>query len=173
MVGVRSSHRKQAIDTEDEVPGEPLELSSLGCWLLLLPYSRLGPIGLGPTPAPTLGVGSAQMSYGIVDEEEVDAVAPIPELEVDASGEGLFIFSSRLQRMCVIASGSSGSARLEPAPPADVADVGRPDANDCVRFANDVMLTRASAPYVMRTETIQVISSIFMYLITIGTLSPN
>lgn len=49
MVGERSSHRKHVMETDDEVPGEPLELSSLVCsWLLLLEvtlYSRLVPTG--------------------------------------------------------------------------------------------------------------------------------
>lgn len=61
--------------------------------------------------------------------------------------EGLFMFSRRLQMMCVIASGSSGSA--EDGPPPLAADVdGKLDASDCVRFANDVIAPPAS--YVIR-----------------------
>lgn len=46
----------------------------------------------------------AQMSYGTLDDAEVDAVV----CRVD----GLFMFSSRLHMMCVMASGASWSLEL-------------------------------------------------------------
>lgn len=54
--------------------------------------------------------------------------------------------------ICVMASGSSWSPELWPEPPAPAADVdGRLEANDCVRFANDVIVRRER--YVIRTVT--------------------
>lgn len=52
--------------------------------------------------------------------------------------EGLFMFSRKLQMMCVMASGSSSPGLLAAPPPLEV--VGRLDASDCVMFANDVIV---------------------------------
>lgn len=121
---MRSSQRKHVIDTDDEVPGEPLELSSLECWLLLLElYSLLVPMGF----CNELLEGRAQMSYGMVEEVEEVVMA-----------EGLFMFSSRLQMMCVMASWSVLCPAAALVAGLDVD--GRLDASDCVKFANDVIV---------------------------------
>lgn len=72
------------------------------------------------------------------DEEAGVAVA-------GGSDAGLpFIVSSRLQMRLLIPSGSSGSLELWLEPLAVTVDVvGRLDASDCVRFANDVIVVRA------------------------------
>lgn len=104
----------------------------------------MGPIGF----CNELHDGSAQMSHGTVDDDE-DAEAP------DWMLDGLCIFSRRLHIMCVMVYGASFRSLvpwLEPAA-ADVDVDGKLDANDCVRFANDVIPRRER--YVIRTKYLQ------------------
>lgn len=123
------------MDTEEEVPGELLELSSLEWWALLLLelalYSRpMAPMGF----CNVLPDGRAQMSYGmeVVDVEVVGVLW---------TWDGLFIFSSRLQMRCVIAKVSSCSLELlEAALVADSDAEGLLDGGDCVDLAYEGIL---------------------------------
>lgn len=137
MVGERSSHRKQLMDaTEDDVPGDPLELSSLGCGLLLFEVtlydSLLDPMGVG------VGIGGTdQISYVTLEET---AVVGTGVVATDVSGDVMVIFSSRLESICDMTKGSSWSEELRPEAPLAPADVdGRLAVSDCARLANDVI----------------------------------